>query len=385
VTAARTLVAVPTPAIAADEARVLHVVCAGEAAGAERLLIDLMTHAELTRASHAIALFTPSNRVAEHFESRGLRVHHRGRVRENPLAYLWRSLGPGDTAWLASVIEKERANVVHLHTFASHVLGTRAALRTGARIVRTEHDTAHFVDPSCSPFTRWSLRRAHAVVAVSSHVADYVTATAPYVADRISVVRNGVDTSYFAPPIGARAPSGPFTFVIACRLEPSKQVDIAIEALARVPAARLVVAGDGSQKKKLASVARAWGVADRVELRGFLADPRPVIAEAHAGLSASRHESFGLSVLEAMSMAKPVVAFAVGGIRELVAHGKTGLLAQSITASELAARMQEAVDRPERMRVMGLRAREYAVRECGVSSMCSGYAQVYDKLVRMPA
>jgi glycosyltransferase involved in cell wall biosynthesis len=263
------------------------------------------------------------------------------------------------------------------------VLGTRAALRTGARIVRTEHDTQHFVDPSCSPFTRWALRRADAVVAVASHVADYVAETAPYAADRISVVRNGVDTNYFAPPDGGGVPEGPFTFVIACRLEPSKQVDIAIEALARVPAARLIIAGDGSQKKKLASVARSWGVADRVELRGFVADPRPVIAEAHAGLSASRHESFGLSVLEAMAMAKPVVAFAVGGISELVQHGKTGLLARSITASELAARMQEAVDRPERMRAMGLRAREYAVREYGVASMCSGYADVYDKLVRI--
>jgi glycosyltransferase involved in cell wall biosynthesis len=383
VTAAPALVAVHDIAVAPAEARVLHVVCAGEAAGAERLLIDLMTHAELTRASHAIALFTPSDRVAQHFESRGLHVYDRGRVRENPLAYLWRSLGPSDTAWLVGVIQKERASVVHLHTFASHVLGTRAALRTGARIVRTEHDTQHFVDPSCSPFTRWALRRADAVVAVASHVADYVAETAPYAADRISVVRNGVDTNYFAPPDGGGVPEGPFTFVIACRLEPSKQVDIAIEALARVPAARLIIAGDGSQKKKLASVARSWGVADRVELRGFVADPRPVIAEAHAGLSASRHESFGLSVLEAMAMAKPVVAFAVGGISELVQHGKTGLLARSITASELAARMQEAVDRPERMRAMGLRAREYAVREYGVASMCSGYADVYDKLVRI--
>jgi glycosyltransferase involved in cell wall biosynthesis len=169
---------------------------------------------------------------------------------------------------------------------------------------------------------------------------------------------------------------------MACRLEPVKQVDIAIEALARVRGARLVVAGDGSQRKRLESVARAWNVADRVELRGFLADPRPAVAEADAGLSAARHEPFGLSVLEAMSMAKPVVAFAVGGVKELVQHGKTGLLARSLTASELAARMQEAVDRPDRMRTMGTRAREYAVRECAIGSMCAGYADVYEKLVR---
>jgi glycosyltransferase involved in cell wall biosynthesis len=372
----------------AAEARVMHVVCAGEAAGAERLLIDLVAHAELTRASHSIALFTPSERVADHFRSRGLRVHDRGRVHENPIAYLWRSLGPSDVAWLAELIRRENANIVHLHTFASHVLGTRAALATGARIVRTEHDTRHFVDPSCSSFTRWSIRRAHAVVAVASHVADYVARTAPYAAERIVVVKNGVDTAYFAPSAartGKRDPRVPFTFVLACRLEPSKQVNVAIEALARVPAARLIIAGDGSQRRKLGSLAREWGVEGRVDFRGFLPDPRPAIAEADAGLSASRHESFGLSVLEAMAMGKPVVAFAVGGIRELVQHGKTGLLARSLTASELAARMQEAVDRPERMRSMGMHAREYAARECGMTSMCSGYADVYEKLVREPA
>ena len=380
-TAAPTLALAKLPA----EARVLHVVCGGEAGGAERQLLDLVTHAEWTRASHAIALFTPSERVRAHFDRPGLRVFDRGPVRENPIAYLWRSLGPSDTAWLEGVARETNANIVHLHTFASHVLGTRAALRAGARIVRTEHDTRHFAAIDRSPFTRWSLRRASAVVAVASHVADYVARTAPYAAERIIVVRNGVDVDHFAPSLAAQAerrPRGaPFTFVMACRLDPGKQVDVAIEALARVPNARLVVAGDGSQRKRLAAIARAWRVTDRVDFRGFVADVRPVVAEADAALSASRHESFGLSVLEAMAMGKPVVAFAVGGVRELVQHGKTGLLARSLTASELAARMQEAADRPDRMRAMGARAREYAVKECALSAMCAGYADVYEKLV----
>ena len=73
------------PVTAADEgeARVLHVVCAGEAGGAERQLINLVTHAEKTRASHAIALFTPSERVADHFpRARASHPQSRARARE---------------------------------------------------------------------------------------------------------------------------------------------------------------------------------------------------------------------------------------------------------------------------------------------------------------
>src|SRR5438477_7808357 len=147
--------------------RVVHVVVAGDIGGAERLLVDLATRPETTRAEHAVALMTPNRALARLFADAGLRVHDRGEVHENPLAYLWRSLGPADVAWVEGILRKERASVAHLHTFASHVVGTRAARRAGVPLLRTEHHVDYFDDPSCSPFTRWSIRRVDVVVAIS--------------------------------------------------------------------------------------------------------------------------------------------------------------------------------------------------------------------------
>ena len=139
--------------------RVVHVVVAGDIGGAERLLVDLASRPKESGAEHVVALLTPNRKLAAMFEKNGLSIRDRGPVRENPIAYLWRSLGPSDVAWLAGVLKDERASVAHLHTFGSHVLGTRAALRAGVPIIRTEHHVQYFIDASTRSFTRWSLAR----------------------------------------------------------------------------------------------------------------------------------------------------------------------------------------------------------------------------------
>src|SRR4029077_3723724 len=85
-----------------------------------------------------------------------------------------------------------------LHTFASHVLGTRAARRAGVPVIRTEHSTRVYDHWLCRPFSRWSLRRATAVVAVSDFLRRQICAHVPGVAARVSVIRNGVSSGLVA-------------------------------------------------------------------------------------------------------------------------------------------------------------------------------------------
>ena len=129
---------------------VVHVVVAGEIGGAERMLLDLARPTDGGRP-HSIALFTPNPALRTLFERGGLDIDDRGPVKEGPLRFLASSLGRDDVRWLEGVLARRGARIVHLHTFASQVLGTRAAEEAGARIVRTDHSTRAYDDPTCWP------------------------------------------------------------------------------------------------------------------------------------------------------------------------------------------------------------------------------------------
>jgi glycosyltransferase involved in cell wall biosynthesis len=357
--------------------RVVHVVVAGEIGGAERMLCELASRAE-SRAEHSVALLTPNERLAALLRGSGLRVHDRGLVREGPLPYLWRTLGPRDVAWVAAVLRGERATVAHLHTFASQVVGTRAAMRAGARVLRTEHSTRAFDDPSCWPFSRWSLARADASLAISGAIRAAMLARAPWVASRSSVVPNGVDVDRFAP---AGAPSGDrFTFVLVGRLERRKGVDLALEALARVPRVALEIVGDGEERGALERLARRRGLADRVRFHGYVDDPRPLLWAADAALCSSRSEGQGIALLEAMATARPVVGFAVGGVPETVGDGACGWLVPPGDVGALAERMIEAASDRARAGGRGEAARARVLEHFTVHAMCAAYAEVYARL-----
>jgi D-inositol-3-phosphate glycosyltransferase len=120
------------------------------------------------------------------------------------------------------------------------------------------------------------------------------------------------------------------------RIQPLKGLDVAVEALARIERqdARLVTVGGPSGRDGEAEVARVQalardlGVADRIDW----IDPQPHhllstwYRTADVCLVPSRSESFGLVALEAAACGVPVVASAVGGLRTIVDHGRTGFL-----------------------------------------------------------
>jgi glycosyltransferase involved in cell wall biosynthesis len=364
---------------------VVHVVVAGEVGGAERMLVDLAR--SKPRRPHSIALLTPSDRLRALFRDAGLDVVDRGMVHEGPLAYLARSLGPRDTAFVAQVLRDKGAAIAHLHTFASQVLGTRAAQRANARVVRTEHSTRVYDDPSCWPFSRWSLQRADAVVCISDHVARVAEGRAPWCKGKLRVVPNGVDTTHFAPPSPPASPPAvasasrrPLRLLALGRLDRRKGLDIALAALARVPAAELTIVGDGSERASLVALASQLGIEDRVRFAGWLDDARSEITNADAALSSARAEGLGIALLEAMSMGRAVVALPTGGVPEIVADGSTGGLAHGNDAEALARVMQDAVERRDEVRRRGTRARARVLESFSIEAMRRGYDEIYDRL-----
>jgi glycosyltransferase involved in cell wall biosynthesis len=153
----------------------------------------------------------------------------------------------------------------------------------------------------------------------------------------VRVLSNGIDLEYWqaARASGDRRRS-PLTLVSAMRLHRKKRPRQLVESFAhavsraQVPA-RLIIVGDGPERRSLERLARELGLVTgepRVEMRGWLSheELRAVYGNAHAFVLASTREAFGIATLEAAAAGLPIIAMESAGSSEFLSHGRNALL-----------------------------------------------------------
>jgi glycosyltransferase involved in cell wall biosynthesis len=250
-------------------------------------------------------------------------------------------------AHLASV----KADVVHNHMYRAEVVGTQAAWALAAAgkrrpyIVGTVHSSRIRSDEDRELLRQLTPKMDHLIAvsrAIERKLADEGRVGAP-----ISLIYNGVDlTRYSEPDICGTlhseypiSPDSPIVGVVA-RLEPEKGHPTLLEAwpavIAAVPKAHLLIVGEGSQREALEAQVQALGIEKSVTFTGRRDDVPAVTAALDIAVLPSYREAQGLSILEAMALSRPVVASAVGGIPEMIEHGRTGLLVPPHDAGALA-------------------------------------------------
>ncbi|MFC9068084.1 glycosyltransferase [Streptomyces carpaticus] len=217
---------------------------------------------------------------------------------------------------------------------------------------------------------------------------------------KVRVVPCGVDPQWFSPrprPAQDAPPHGrPFRLLHIGRLVPRKGAEVAIEALARVPGAELVIAGGSPgaapgrdpEVRRLRAVARRCGVTDRVRFAGAV--PRPEVPALMRGcdlvLCPATYEPFGIVPLEAMACGVPVVASAVGGQLDTVADPATGRLVPPGDPAALAAAVTELLDDPAQRAACGAAGRRRVLTRYRWASVAEATERVYrDLRVRDPA
>ena len=178
--------------------------------------------------------------------------------------------------------------------------------------------------------------------------------------DRLRVLAGFVDAEAVRP---KPAPGG--QVVYAGRLSAEKGVDVLVEAMARLPAATLDVAGDGPERPALEALA-AERVPGRVRFLGRLAKDRlfELLRSAAVVAVPSRcHENQPMAVLEAFACGVPVVATDLGGLPELVEPGRCGETAPAGDPDRFAAALAGLLADPGRAFAMGRAARARVERE----------------------
>jgi glycosyltransferase involved in cell wall biosynthesis len=199
---------------------------------------------------------------------------------------------------------------------------------------------------------RWAAEQADGLITVSAALKQpLVELGVP--AERVVVLRNGVDLVRFRPPADRAAARAALaltrpTLASVGHLIERKGHHLVIEALAALPGVDLLVVGDGPEAAALRAAAQRHGVADRVRFLGARPhDELPGIYGAvDALVLASSREGWANVLLEAMASGTPVVATPIWGTPEVVTTRAAGVLAADRSAAALAAGVRDLLGAP---------------------------------------
>jgi L-malate glycosyltransferase len=249
----------------------------------------------------------------------------------------------------------------------------RVPIRIGARreIAPPDKSRAHLTAQ------RLAYRAAHRVVANSTAGADRLRKEG-VPAEKVVVISNGIDLTEFTVPA---VPRRRRVVATVANLRQEKGHDVLLRAAAlvrrRVPDARFRIIGDGPQREPLQQLASRLAVADCVEFLGHREDVPSLLATSDVSAFPSRTEAFPNGLIEAMASGLPVVASGVGGMLELIEHGRNGLLVPPDDEHALASSLVELMQNDGFANELGLAARLTIDRRYSFDRMVRAFTDLY--------
>ncbi len=298
------------------------------------------------------------------------------------------------------------AQLVHSHTWYANLGGHLAAMLYGIPHVMTMHSLealrpwkaeqlggGYQLSSWCE---RVSAAAAAAVVAVSDGMrADILSAYPEIPAERVRVIRNGIDTSEYQPDPRTDVLerhgvdlSRPYVIFVG-RITRQKGVPVLLRAASElIPEAQLVLCAGQPDTPELATEVTELVAGLRASRSGVIwipeMLPKPAVIQllTHAAVFAcpSVYEPLGIVNLEAMACGTAVVGSRTGGIPEVVADGETGLLVPPGEPEPLAVALNELLYDPGRAQAMGQAGRKRAIAEFGWAAIAAQTAELYAEL-----
>ena len=342
------------------------------AGGTERQMLELVRRLDRQRFQVHLACFHRQGEWASRVDALA------DSVTEFPITSFRSPATLSQAMAFASWCRERRIALVHACDLYANVFALPAAIAGG---VRHRVGSRRELNPDKSSgqiaLQRMAYSCAHRVVANSEAAAARLRHEG-VPSRKVVVIPNGIEMSHFDAPIR----NGQLRrLVTVAGFRPEKAHDTLIaaaaEALRMLPDLSLTLVGDGPTRANAEGLAQRTGRGHRIRFLGHVEDVAALLRDHDVFVLPSRSEAFPNAIVEAMAMAMPVVATKVGGIPELVEHGRTGILVPPDRPDELARALVDLVRRPAFAHAMGRKARADVAARFSLDRMVARFEGLY--------
>lgn len=370
--------------------KILHMISGGDVGGAKTHVHTLL--AGLMKSEEVLLVCFMKGAFSEEAERLGIPT----RIEDGPVLRTVRRL--------AELVRQEGFSLIHCHGARANLVGSLLKRRTGLPTLTTVHSD-YRLDYMGRPLAaliygnvnKAALRRMDDWIAVSQTTADMLHARG-FDPNRTFVIPNGVPFDLGAPALDREAylrslgiePEPDMTvFGIAARINPVKDMGTLIRAFARTveacPKARLIIAGDGEQRKQMEALAAELCPAGTVVFAGWISDTHSFYSAVDVNMLTSLSEGFPYALPEGASRHCAAIASRVGGIPSLVEHEVNGLLFTPRDVDALADHMIRLARDPALVKRYADRLYEKARAEYSVEATVTRQKQIYETVLRRTA
>ena len=350
-----------------------------EPGGTERQMIELVRLLDPSRFTVHVACFDKRGawlpRVAERAASI-VEFPIRGFAHPGTMPTLLR---------FARWCRRERIEVLQTCDFYANIFGLPGAALAGVPVrIGSRRDLNPDKSPAQIRLQRQAYRCATTVVANCAAARGILLAEGLAPAS-IAVIPNGVDRPRHES-AGVAAEQRTRVITVA-NLRPEKNHETLIAAAdllsADFPDVEFQIVGDGPRRSELEALVRSRRLDDRVSFLGHREDVGRLLSEASIFALPSRSEAFPNGAIEAMAAGLPVVASAVGGLLDLIEHGRTGLLIEPGNPTALADALRQLLTNQTAAARIGEHARAHVQQRYSFERMVKAFEDLY--LAGLPA
>ena len=362
--------------------RILNIVHSLDIGGMENGLVNLINRTDPNIFFHDVCCLSRSGRFAKRIVRDDCRIFSLHKKKSYDLAMhckLWK------------ILKGKKYDIIHTRNWSTFDAILPGKLLNNSHIVHSEHGTGFSGDIRRRIIARRMLDACISrYVTVSKALQDWLCKDVGIKENKIRVISNGVDTERFCPAVSVKRgllniPSHYIVIGFVGRLDRIKNLPLLITAfsilLRDFPNLCLLIVGDGPDEPRLRSMVCELGLFEKVRFLGPQNDVVLYLRLMNLFVLPSQLEGMSNTILEAMSVGLPVVAFRVGGNTEIVDHRRTGILVDDQTPEALSKAISFYLKNPDKISQHGKTGRKRVLNEFSISRMVSGYETLYANLV----